>query len=161
MLGLPAWNVKQGHGSFLTLEFGEPKLEMNERHPPEQGTRRSAHVHGQRHLWIYCCHWRVLQNGTQLAWSEDANDVIGRATATMNGRKLLDLSVVADDGRSTFTFDLGGSLETWPYGDDATDEQWMILSRAEAFGFRLSRGRRLQLWPKQHAFGFGAVVPLR
>jgi len=136
MLGLPAWNVQQGHGSFLTFEFGEPKLEINERNSPDKGIRRSAYVHGQWHLWIYCCNWRALQGGTQLAWSEDTNDVIGRATATLNGQELTDLSVSTNDGRCTFTFDLGGSLETWPYSDDPTDEQWMILSGAEAFGFR-------------------------
>ena len=136
MLGLPAWNVGQGHASCLTFEFGTPKLEVTERYSLEKGTRRSAHVHGQWHLWIFCCHWRVMQNGTQLAWSEDTTDIIRRAAATLNGQKLLDLTVIAEDGRSTFTFDLGGSLETWPYGDDAADEQWMILGRADAFGYR-------------------------
>jgi len=93
MLGRPAWNVQQGHGSFLTFEFGEPKLEINERNSPDKGIRRSAYVHGQWHLWIYCCSWRVLQGETQLAWSEDTNDVIGHATATLNGQELVDLSV--------------------------------------------------------------------
>ena len=136
MLGLPAWNVKQGRGSFLTFEFGEPKLEIKAQHSREKGIRRSAHVHGRWHLWIYCCHWRVLQHGTQLARSEDVSNVIGRATAKLNGQKLIDASVAPNEGRSTFTFDLGGSIETWPYEDDPTDEQWLILSDAEALGFR-------------------------
>jgi len=136
MLGLPSWGVKQGHGSFLTFEFGEPKLTVLERHSPNEGLRRSAHVHGQWHLWIYCCHWRAVQDGSQLAWSEDADRLIGRAASTLNGQKLLAVNAAADDGRSTFTFDLGGSLETWPYGDDLTDEQWTILTGVEAFTYR-------------------------
>jgi hypothetical protein len=136
MLNLPAWGVQQGYGSFLTFEFGEPKLEVRERVSPEKGMRRSAHVHGQWHLWIYCCHWRVLQHGTQLAWSEDANEVIGRATATLNGQKLLGVSIASDNERCTFAFDLGRLLETWPYGDDPTDEQWIVLTDAEAFAYR-------------------------
>lgn len=44
--------------------------------------------------------------------------------------------VAPDDGRSTFTFDLGGSLETWPYGDDPTQEQWTISTEAETFAYR-------------------------
>lgn len=136
MLDLPAWNVKQGYGSFLTFDFGEPKLEVRERHTAEKKLRRSAHVQGQWHLWIYCCHWRVLQDGTQVAWSEDPNDLIDRATATLDGQKLLGVGVSPDDGRSTFTFDLGSLLETWPYGEDATDEQWIILTDAEAFTYR-------------------------
>jgi hypothetical protein len=136
MLGLPAWGVKQGHGSFLTFEFGKSTLKVEERHNPEKGTRRSAYVHGQWHLWIYCCHWRATQDGTQLAWSEDSDPIIGRATATLNGQKLLDISVTPDDGRSIFTFDLGGSLETWPSGEDPTDEQWVIHTESEAFQYR-------------------------
>ena len=136
MIGVPTWGVQQGHGSFLTFEFGEPKLEVRERQSEEKGLRRSAYVHGQSHIWIYCCHWRAIQDGEQLAWSEDANSLIGRATATLNGQKLLAVNIDANQGRSSFTFDLGGSLETWPYGDDHTDEQWKIYRGAETFAYR-------------------------
>jgi hypothetical protein len=136
MLGLPAWGVKQGHGSFLTFEFGEPKLEVSERQSDERGLRRSAFVRGQWHLWIYCCHWRVLQDGTQLACSEDTNEIIARAAATLNGQKLLAVRVDPSQGRSTFKFDLGGALETWPYGDDPTDKQWIVFTETEAFAYR-------------------------
>lgn len=136
VLGLPAWGVKQGHGSFLTFEFGEPRLEVVERQSPTKGLRRDAHVHGQWHLWIYCCHWRALNDGAQLAWSEDDQASIGRAMAVLNGQKLIEVRVAPEEGRSTFTFDLGGSLETWPYGDDATEEQWTIQTDTEAFAYR-------------------------
>jgi hypothetical protein len=136
MLGLPAWDVKQGHGSFLTFEFGEPKLKISERRSKDGGLRRSAYVRGEWHLWIYCCHWRALQHGAQLAWSEDTREVIDRAAATLNGQKLKAVTVDPAEGRSTFTFDLGGSIETWPYGDDPADEQWIILTNTEAFVFR-------------------------
>jgi hypothetical protein len=136
MLGLPAWGVKQGHASFLTFEFGAPKLAVNEWRSADNGLRRSAHVRGQWHLWIYCCNWRAVQDGTQVAWSADAEQIIGRATATLNGQKLLDVSASPEDGRSTFSFDLGGILETWPHGVDPTDEQWILLTEVEAFAYR-------------------------
>lgn len=135
IVGLPAWGALQGHGSFLTLDFGEPKLEVHERQK-DGCTIRKAYVRGQWHLWIYCCHWRILKDGAQLAWSEDADEDIERSTAALNGQKLLGVTVSPDEGRSTFGFDLGGSLETWPYGDDPTDEQWIILTEAEAFAYR-------------------------
>ena len=134
--GLPAWGVKQGYGSFLTFEFGPPKLEVTERHSPEKGLRRWAHVHGQWHLWINCCHWRALQDGTEVAWSEDNVQVIGQATASLNAQKLVDVRVTPEDGCSTFAFDLGGALETWPYGDDPTEEQWIIMTDTETFAYR-------------------------
>lgn len=136
MIGLLAWGVRQGHGSFLSFDFGAPKLDVHEHGSAETGLKRGAFVHGQWHLWIYCCHWRATRDGAQLAWSEDSDRLIGRAAATLNGQKLL--AVIADPaaGRSTFTFDLGGALETWPYGDDPEEEQWSILTETEAFAYR-------------------------
>ncbi|MCY7279428.1 MAG: hypothetical protein LH610_00760 [Sphingomonas bacterium] len=136
MIGVPAWGVKRGHGSFLTFEFGEPSLVVEERQSAEKGLRRSTYVQGQSHLWIYCCHWRAMQDDQQLARSEDTNDLMDRATATLYGQKLMAVSVGAKTGHSRFTFDLGGSLETWPYGDDRTDEQWIVHRGAEAFAYR-------------------------
>jgi hypothetical protein len=137
ILGLPAWGVKHGHGSFLTFEFGQPILKGEERRQSHDGRlRRSALVHGEWHLWIYCCHWRASEGGRQLAWSEDDDEAIGRAAAALNGQKLTAVNVSPTDGRSTFTFDLGGSLETWPYGDDPKTEQWIIHGRTEVFVYR-------------------------
>ena len=135
ILGLTAWGVKQGHGSFLTFEFGQPKLEIKEH---LSRSRRSAYVHGQWHLWIYCCHWRITQDGTQLACSEDDEKTIGRAIAALNGQNLISVSVQSDQRSSEFMFDLGGLLETWPYGEDPTDEQWMIYSENEVFSLNAS-----------------------
>lgn len=136
MIGLPAWNAMQGHGSFLTLEFGEPSLKVHEWHSRSMGLRRSAYVSGRWHLWIYCCHWRLRQDGTQAAWSEDPDDVIGRAVARLNGQKLTAVTVETGRGKSSFIFDLGGTLETWPYGDDPATAQWMIYAPSEVFTYR-------------------------
>ena len=46
------------------------------------------------------------------------------------------VSVGPKRGHSRFTFDLGGSLETWPYGEDPTDEQWIIHRGTETFAYR-------------------------
>jgi hypothetical protein len=136
MLGLPAWGVKQGYGSFLTFEFGQPKLVVVERKSGERHARRSVYIQGQWHLWIYCCHWRAFQDDAQLACSDDANEQIGRAAAILSGQKLTAIRVDPAQGRCTFELDLGGLLETWPYGDDSSDEQWTILTDTEAFGYR-------------------------
>lgn len=130
MTGLAAWDVKQGHGSFLTFQFGQPNLVVQER---RSGTKRTAYVRGQWQLWIYCCHWRIIQNSEQIAWSEDESPTIARATARLNGQKLEQVLVEPGIGRSTFIFDLGGALETWPYGDDGDDEQWNIMTHDHVF----------------------------
>lgn len=133
ILGLPAWGVQTGYGGNLSFDFGEPRLKVTERTP---GLRRSAFVEGEWRLWTYCCHWLARQDGIQLAWSEDADLLTERAAARLNGQKLTAVAVDPMERRATFTFDLGGVLETWPYGDDATDEQWIIFSRNETFSYR-------------------------
>jgi hypothetical protein len=134
MLGLPAWNVKQGVGSFLTLEFGEPKLKVQEWQSREEGPQRSAHVHGAWHLWIYCCRWHILRDGGVFVRSQDEDAKIARGAAFLNGQKLN--AIDSRKGQSRFAFDRGGVLETWPYGNDPSLEQWTIMTETEAFAYR-------------------------
>lgn len=136
MIGHPAWGAKQGYGSFLTIEFGEPELKIKEWHSERRGLQRQAYVEGQWHIWIYCCEWRVSADSQPIAWSEDARDVIARATAILDGQKLTKISVSTSVGRSQFEFDLGGLLETWPVGDDPATEQWFIYGPDAVFGYR-------------------------
>jgi hypothetical protein len=136
IVGLPAWEVKRGYGSFLTFDFGEPRLKLHEWQAKEGGLRRSAYVTGAWRLWIYCCNWKALDGNKQLASSEDTDDIISKAADSMNGQKLLRVSVDPGSGRSTIAFDLGGSLETWPYDDGENDKQWMILTETEVFAYR-------------------------
>jgi hypothetical protein len=159
ILGLPAWGVKQGYGSFLTFDFGEPTLKVEDRRHPEKGLRHDAYVKGQWHLWIYCCCWRAIQDEVQLAWSEDSRADIDRAAAILNGQKLLGIEVTPADGRSVFTFDLGGSLETWPYGDDPTTEQWMIFAGGDVFAYRADGA--YQCGPADTAPGLVRWLPLQ
>jgi hypothetical protein len=95
MYGLPSWHVEQGHGSFITLEFGEPHVEIGEirSHPffitdgqQARFPRRLAHVHGDWHLWIYQCHWSISVEQQLLAHSESDRVTIARALGVLNGQ---------------------------------------------------------------------------
>lgn len=75
LVGQPSWLVRQGHGSFVTLEFGDPELAVGQTRSrtvflpdrdPLTLTTRSAVVHGAWHLWIYCCLWSVQANSPML-----------------------------------------------------------------------------------------------
>lgn len=136
LVGQPVWGAKQGYGSFLNLEFCEPRLIVKEWISKDRGKCRHAYVQGRWTIWIYCCEWRFFADGEAIAWSEDSREDIARATGMMDGQKLTRISVNPASGKSSFVFDLGGLLETWPVGDDPTEEQWFVYGPEEVFGYR-------------------------
>lgn len=129
---LPCWGVNRGHGSFLNFEFGEPSLVVREPIVTRPGVgarvrrtlaRRGVHVRGQWHLWIYCCAWRVTEGEREVGdWSSNVR--IDRSARFLNGQKLTSVALNARGSRTTFTFDLGGRMETQPY--DRRSEQWYL-----------------------------------
>lgn len=134
----PAWGVKQGHGSFLTLEFGQPELRIREPvvAPPDASAktrarcaRRLVTVTGYWHLWIYCCNWQITLNGTLAAHSESPDGRIAFAASRLDGRKLVAVTRDTHVGAWAFSFDPGGMLRTSPYWDDPTVEQWYLFDR--------------------------------
>jgi len=130
-----AWAVKQGHGSFLTVEFGMPSLQIREPMdvPPQASMqsrsglqRRRVNVVGKWHLWIHCCNWSISFMGGEAAHSESSREAIASATEQLDGQRLSSVRRHSAQGTWTFTFDLGGELTTWPYGDDPLEEQWLF-----------------------------------
>jgi hypothetical protein len=118
LLGLPPWNVTQGHGSFLTFNFGQPL--------PEVGDGR---VHGEWHLWIYMSAWRIEDAGRVLAACEDDRVVISEALVQLDGRPLASIAAV---GLTLDTvFDFGGLvLRTFSMRSIAAEHpepDWMLF----------------------------------
>lgn len=150
-----AWGVAKGHGSFLNFEFGSPSLVVHD-HPSRN--RGTAYARGASSLWIYCCHWRITRTGEQLSWSEDDTALINRAAAYLNGQRLDAIAVNPGDGRTHFRFDLGGVLETWPYGDDANDEQWSISTHGAVF--RVNATSHYEIGPVDAPLSADGWLPL-
>lgn len=131
LIGSPCWQVGTDYGSFITLEFGDPHLEVREPRnvAAERSsdarqllTRRNVTVRGQWHLWIYCCAWKI-RNGDRLVGASDDDDSFADASQLLDGQALTDLSI-DEPASCRFAFDLGGSLTTSPYDDNS--EQWML-----------------------------------
>ena len=129
---LPCWGVKRGYGTFLTFEFGSPKLVVREPIVASAGAservrrllaRRNVYVSGQWHLWIYCCEWEVYEHGRKVGDSSSPGKV-DRAARLLNGQKLTAARLSSRGVRTTLEFDLGARLETAPY--DRTSEQWNL-----------------------------------
>lgn len=131
--GKPCWRVSPGYGSFLTMEFGEPHLDIREPRSPKGSfsprvkrllESRLVFIHGQWHLWVYCCNWKVLLE-RKLIGDGSSKRSMQKAADFLDGQKLIQFSISAKQSRCRFTFDLGGVLETWPYDDDS--EQWFFF----------------------------------
>jgi hypothetical protein len=140
-VGKPCWLVKRGHGSFVTMEFGEPQVEVSGPYlrrvfiegAPQRSPRRSAFVRGDWHLWIYCCRWSLTLEGIQLGHQESDATTMNRALAVLNGQ-ILTAVQIEPDSRTTFCFDLGCTFLTYPapagtYRGKPT-EQWFWYGRS-------------------------------
>lgn len=134
--GKPSWQVEQGYGSFLTFEFGEPHLHIREPRQASKETsekvrkhlaRRSVYIHGDWHLWIYLCDWKIYFQGQELANDESNRRTIKKATAELDGQALTQV-IINNSLVTTFEFDLGGKLEAIPNYDifEKTDDLWRL-----------------------------------
>ena len=133
LYGKPCWNAKRGYGSFLTLEFGAPHLEVREPRKASSGAsarvrkhlaRRLVTLRGDWHLWIYCADWTVYDKRRRVAGSEASKAKIDEAADLLDGQALTRASFHYRGCRSVFSFDLGGRLVVTPYGNE--DEAWML-----------------------------------
>jgi hypothetical protein len=127
IVNLPAWNVQLGHGSFLTFEFGSPNLHVGEPRWIRGEQRRRVSICGEWHFWVYCCCWEIRKVSEILANNESSRTDMSAAARFLDGQMLLQVSFNPESQRCRFTFDLEGSLETWPYKSDG--DQWMLFHK--------------------------------
>jgi hypothetical protein len=120
------------------MNFGEPHVEVSPARimplhidgAPARAMRRSAHVRGDWHLWIYQCAWTLALSGITLAHSESDQATIRRALRALNGQALIRVQIDPDEGRTEFAFDLGCDLTAFQYPEhdgDEPDELWMLF----------------------------------
>jgi hypothetical protein len=130
LYGKPSWNVQGGWGSFITFDFGNPKLEVLKKvFKPSKGRKypqRYAHIHGEWHLWIYCCDWVIRQDGRKVGDST-SKEKINRGCSVLGGQYLTKVVVNPKNWQTDFYFDLGGHLQTKPYKkEDEPSEIWKL-----------------------------------
>jgi hypothetical protein len=132
LYGEPCWNVRPGYGSFLTLEFGEPHLDVHEPTVASKDVsrkvrtvlaRRNIFVYGEWQLRVASCAWEVLSNGKHVG-NGSTKPSMRRAAELLDGQKLIGFSFLPEKRWSVFEFDLGATLRTVPY--DRKGEQWLL-----------------------------------
>ena len=126
------WNVRRGHGSFLTMELGTPHLYVRE--PISTNTtnsykllkRRRISVVGDWHFWIMHSHWTLETHG-QIVNSDDQDVTkIVSALTCLDGQRLTSMSYREDVHH--LVFDLGGNLKIERIAGAKLDEdRWQMF----------------------------------
>jgi len=119
LVGKTPWGVALGVGSTLTMEFG--------RKDPRQS---AAAIHGEWHLWLYTCSWRLESESSVIFGCEDDRDVVRRELQVMKwteiksvlvSRPHLDLEMSFLNGHKLRTFSVNAST-------DRQNEQWILFT---------------------------------
>lgn len=118
MLGLKAWGVTLGVGSFVTLEFGR---EIPSEKP--QGT-----PHGEWYLWIYNCDWRLEQGENVFAGSEDPREELKEVVRTLEGRILQSVKVEPPAFDTIFVFEDNLLLRTFTIYFRGDNKHWLLFT---------------------------------
>ncbi|MFB7949246.1 hypothetical protein ACFC6L_30520 [Kitasatospora phosalacinea] len=133
LLGLPAWRVERGWGSFVDVQFGDPL-------PPD----RDGTVRGRWHLWVMMAAWRLESTDHVLAGSEDTH--LQQALDHLEGRPLTDVLITPGTLATTFEFDTL-RLRTFPLHRADPDgheyDHWLLW--LDGTGDVLVAGSRLRI----------------
>ena len=126
---LCCWNVQNTHSSWLSLNFGHPRLEIRDPSTPEQlksvkseklravKSLRRVTLVGEYWLWIDCCNWQITYEQRSIAHSESSPEIIREALKTLDGQILKRIEILAKPARTTFIFDLGCEVVIESYKD--------------------------------------------
>ena len=120
LLGQKAWGASLGVGSFITLEFGVPL--------PRRG--KHGRTHGEWHLWIYMCGWRLEKGNEVLGASEDPRPKLEAAVKGMEGLALHSVELLRPAWDTIFTFEDQVVLRTFSIysNSEENDEYWKLFA---------------------------------
>jgi len=127
-------------GSWLTLHFGTPKLDVRDAVPTARSKalqRRAVFVEGQHRLWIDLCDWEIIEAGRRRFHSDQRRGELRRAADHLDGQVLQGFSLSLRPLRCTFRFDAGSTLVTQRYSRARQDDElWRFYSSRTYLGLR-------------------------
>ncbi len=121
-VGEKARNVKLGHGSFITIDFGKDTT-------VEVQTRKgvSESVRGEWHLWVVMSAWRLNRNKEPILGSGDERDVINEKLSVLEGRKYISGKIINNSFDCLLEFEENISLNLFSFYI-ADSRQWMLFT---------------------------------
>jgi len=113
--GKTAWGTRLGFGSFITVEFGLETRTLG------------GHVHGEWHLWVYCCAWHIEQKRQLVAASEDERSYLQKRVPILNGRRVTSVEIGEHMSDAAFNFEGSVTLRTLGVYSRGR-EHWMLYT---------------------------------
>ncbi|MDE3045720.1 MAG: hypothetical protein KGJ02_03655 [Verrucomicrobiota bacterium] len=114
--------VKQGYGSFITMDFGKDIAK-----PLKTRTGVKIQYFGEWHLWIYMCAWRIDKDKKPLAGCEDSKEKIEVSLSELASRKLKKVEILNNSFDAKLVF--GEDMELYLFSFYTQDkEQWMLFT---------------------------------
>jgi hypothetical protein len=135
-LGQLVWQVRRGHGSFLTMEFGMPHLSVREpmNASPDNSSkvkrnlqRRHVTITGDWHFWVQYGEWKISTNNGVLTSDDPSGSQSEECLRDLGGQRLVSVESGAREKSLAFNFDLDTTLEIWP-SSQIPDDQWSLYN---------------------------------
>lgn len=117
LIGQKAWGVSLGVGSFITLEFGQPI-------PPNEKYKKT---HGEWHLWVYMCAWRLEKNNKFIAGSGADRSELEKVVQMMEGMSIDSIEILPVAGDTIIYFEEELVLHIFS-AYSSEDELWMLFA---------------------------------
>ncbi len=132
--GRYVWGVRAGQEAVLTLESGEPRLEVNEQRDRLGEFVREVVPRGRHHLALFDCRFELACHGETEATDEHGRSAVSAAGGRLSGQALERVSWRR--GVLRLDFDLGASLRVWRHPQSEPGAVvWQLLG-AEPLVFR-------------------------
>jgi hypothetical protein len=135
LVGQLVWNVRRGHGSFVTLEFGQPHISVREPITPSPDSsarvqhdlkRRRVFIAGDWHLFLQYCDWKISVSGGSLD-SQCTSSSPDECLLDLDGQRLVSVESGFLPHSWKFRFDLGGILDVWPSAqNESSADLWSL-----------------------------------
>lgn len=88
-----------------------------------------GYVHGEWHVWIYQCVWRIEEKGNVLAASEDDRSHLERTVKVLENRILESVRIEPPSLDTAFLFEGDLKLKTFGiYSQPEAAEHWMLYT---------------------------------
>ena len=122
IVGMKPTRVKQGHGSFITIDFGR---DIEEQVKTRTGV--TTRHFGEWHLWIYMCAWRIDKDQIPSTGFNDPREKIETFLLELQKRSLTEVNILNQAFDTKLVF--GNDMELHLFAFHTDDQrQWMLFT---------------------------------